>query len=79
MSGTVPFKVSAVDEGPVRLLTLERPEKLNAFTAEGYLVLTEQLAARGRRQRGGMRAHWLRSCVLGRRRPFGHGTTWRRG
>ncbi len=45
MGGTVPFKVGARDEGPVRLLTLERPEKLNAFTAEGYVALTEQLAA----------------------------------
>jgi len=43
--GTVPFRVSAADEGPVRLLTLERPEKLNAFTAEGYLALTAELAA----------------------------------
>lgn len=45
MSGATPFEVRAEDEGPVRLLTLHRPGKLNAFTAEGYMALTGQLAA----------------------------------
>ena len=38
-----PFAVLAEDHDRVRVLTLHRPEKLNAFTAEGYRVLTEEL------------------------------------
>jgi len=37
--------VDTVDHGAVRLLTLTRPDKLNAFTAQGYQVLARELAA----------------------------------
>jgi enoyl-CoA hydratase/carnithine racemase len=37
------FVVLAEDHDKVRVLTLQRPEKLNAFTAEGYRVLTDHL------------------------------------
>jgi enoyl-CoA hydratase/carnithine racemase len=42
---TPPFTVLAEDRGKVRVLTLNRPEKLNAFTADGYRVLARQLEA----------------------------------
>jgi enoyl-CoA hydratase/carnithine racemase len=37
------YKVATEDNGKVRLLTLERPGKLNAFTAEGYGALHRAL------------------------------------
>ena len=37
------FVIHAEDEGRVRTLRLDRPEKLNAFTARGYAALTERL------------------------------------
>ena len=37
------FKVGSSDRGKVRTLTLDRPDKLNAFTADGYRQLTQQL------------------------------------
>ena len=44
MSGaTSVFRMLSEDHGAVRLLTLDRPEKLNAFTPEGYRTLMEQL------------------------------------
>jgi enoyl-CoA hydratase/carnithine racemase len=39
------FAVRAEDEGRVRTLRLDRPHKLNAFTAHGYDALAAQLAA----------------------------------
>jgi len=39
------FEVRAQDEGRVRTLVLNRPHKLNAFTAPGYDALTAQLTA----------------------------------
>ena len=39
------YHVGVEDRGPVRILTLDRPAKLNAFTADGYRRLTERLAA----------------------------------
>jgi enoyl-CoA hydratase/carnithine racemase len=44
MSGPATFGVGSEDRGAVRVLTLQRPEKLNAFTAEGYRALAERLA-----------------------------------
>ena len=38
-----PFDVRAEDRDKVRVLTFDRPEKLNAFTADGYRVLTGRL------------------------------------
>jgi len=42
---TPPFEVSEDDHGTVRVLTLDRPEKLNAFTAGGYRTLAARLDA----------------------------------
>jgi enoyl-CoA hydratase/carnithine racemase len=39
------FAVAVEDHGGVRLLVLDRPAKLNAFTAQGYRVLSERLDA----------------------------------
>jgi enoyl-CoA hydratase/carnithine racemase len=39
------FAIRAEDEGRVRTLWLDRPHKLNAFTAHGYDALTDQLDA----------------------------------
>jgi len=39
------FRVDDEDRGAVRVLTLNRPDKLNAFTSQGYRALTERLAA----------------------------------
>ncbi len=39
------FAISTEDRGRVRILTLDRPEKLNCFTPEGYDCLSESLAA----------------------------------
>jgi len=38
-----PFAVLAEDHDKVRVLTLDRPAKLNAFTANGYRVLADHL------------------------------------
>ena len=43
---TPPFEVSEDDHGKVRVLTLDRPEKLNAFTAAGYRTLAARLRRR---------------------------------
>jgi enoyl-CoA hydratase/carnithine racemase len=40
---TSSFTVLAEDHGNIRVLTLNRPEKLNAFTADGYRVLVDRL------------------------------------
>jgi enoyl-CoA hydratase/carnithine racemase len=42
---TSSYAVSVEDHGKVRVLVLDRPTKLNAFTAEGYRVLRAQLEA----------------------------------
>jgi enoyl-CoA hydratase/carnithine racemase len=39
------YSVLAEDHDAVRVLTLNRPEKLNAFTAPGYVALTDRLDA----------------------------------
>jgi enoyl-CoA hydratase/carnithine racemase len=39
------FRVLCSDDDRVRLLTLHRPRKLNAFTAEGYTALKDELDA----------------------------------
>ena len=61
------FVVSAEDHEKIRALVLERPEKLNAFTAEGYGALAGQLDAAARDRR-------VSVCVLtGRGRAFSAG------
>ncbi len=45
MSQSSGYEVGAEDRGRVRVFTLERPEKLNAFTAEGYRALRQRLEA----------------------------------
>ncbi|HUY20767.1 MAG TPA: enoyl-CoA hydratase-related protein [Acidimicrobiales bacterium] len=46
MSQSTPdYEVSAEDRGPVRIVVLDRPRKLNAFTAEGYRALAARLDA----------------------------------
>ncbi len=46
MSGSTPeYVVSVEDHDHVRVLVLDRPAKLNAFTAEGYRALKGQLDA----------------------------------
>ena len=40
---TSSYAVSIEDHDKVRVLVLDRPAKLNAFTAEGYRVLRAQL------------------------------------
>jgi enoyl-CoA hydratase/carnithine racemase len=37
------YALSVEDTGKVRVVTLDRPEKLNAFTAEGYRLLRAEL------------------------------------
>jgi len=39
------YEIRAEDEGRIRTLLLDRPHKLNAFTAHGYAALTAQLDA----------------------------------
>jgi enoyl-CoA hydratase/carnithine racemase len=39
------FAIRTEDAGRVRTLVFDRPDKLNAFTAKGYTVLTEHLQA----------------------------------
>ncbi len=61
------FTLGREDRGAVRILTLDRPEKLNAFTADGYLQLTRQLGLAGSDDR-------VAVCVLtGRGRAFSSG------
>ena len=61
------FVVSAEDHEKIRVLVLDRPEKLNAFTAEGYGALAGQLDAAARDGR-------VSVCVLtGRGRAFSAG------
>jgi enoyl-CoA hydratase/carnithine racemase len=61
------FNVSTEDHGSVRVMTLDRPDKLNAFTAEGYRVLTAQL-------NGAAEQPHVAVCVLtGRGRAFSAG------
>ncbi|MGA2519915.1 MAG: enoyl-CoA hydratase/isomerase family protein [Acidimicrobiales bacterium] len=44
MSEVAPgYGVASEDRGAVRILVLERPQKLNAFVAEGYRVLSARL------------------------------------
>ena len=45
MSDDSPFAIRTEDAGRVRTLVFDRPDKLNAFTAKGYSVLTEHLQA----------------------------------
>lgn len=40
---SAPYVVSSEDRGRVRLLVLDRPDKLNAFTPDGYRALTAAL------------------------------------
>ena len=37
------YDVAVTDDGNVRVLTLNRPQKLNAFTPDGYRVLRARL------------------------------------
>jgi len=68
MDGATPeLEVLAEDRDGVRLLTLDRPQKLNAFTAAGYRALQEQLDAAATDER-------VAVCVLtGRGRAFSAG------
>jgi len=45
MGDSTSYDVREDDHDKVRLLTLNRPDKLNAFTPDGYRVLTERLDA----------------------------------
>ncbi|HXQ61472.1 MAG TPA: enoyl-CoA hydratase/isomerase family protein, partial [Acidimicrobiales bacterium] len=48
MDESVPaYAVSVEDHDAVRVLFLDRPSKLNAFTAKGYRALRSQLDAAG--------------------------------
>ena len=61
------YRVATEDHDRVRVFTLDRPEKLNAFTAEGYRVLTGELGAAAA-------APEIRACVItGRGRAFSAG------
>jgi enoyl-CoA hydratase/carnithine racemase len=37
--------IKVTDDGPVRILTLDRPDRLNAFTAQSYRLLAQHLTA----------------------------------
>lgn len=61
------FAIATEDRGRVRVLTLDRPEKLNSFTPVGYAALAEVLAAAAADDR-------VAVCVLtGRGRAFSSG------
>jgi len=61
------FAVTAEDRGKVRILVLDRPRKLNAFTADGYRALTAKLESAASDPR-------VAVCVLtGRGRAFSAG------
>jgi enoyl-CoA hydratase/carnithine racemase len=45
MSDDLPFAIQTEDEGRVRTLVFDRPDKLNSFTALGYTVLMDHLQA----------------------------------
>jgi enoyl-CoA hydratase/carnithine racemase len=42
---TAEFAIVTEDRGRVRILTFDRPERLNSFTPVGYALLTEVLAS----------------------------------
>jgi len=64
---TSEYGVSVEDHGKVRVLVLDRPAKLNAFTAEGYRVLKARLDEAGA-------DHDVAVCVLtGNGRAFSAG------
>jgi enoyl-CoA hydratase/carnithine racemase len=64
---TSEYGVSVEDHGKVRVLVLDRPAKLNAFTAEGYRVLKARLDEAGA-------DHAVTVCVLtGNGRAFSAG------
>ena len=69
MSESMPgYAVSVEDHDNVRVLVLDRPAKLNAFTAEGYRVL------KGRLDEAAAEDPTSRVCVLtGRGRAFSAG------
>ncbi len=67
MSESMGYAVSVEDYDTVRVLALDRPAKLNAFTAEGYRAL------KGRLDEASADPH-IRVCVLtGRGRAFSAG------
>ncbi len=68
MSGsTSGYTVAVEDHEQVRVLVLDRPQKLNAFTAEGYRALAAQLASSAQDR-------LVSVCVLtGRGRAFSAG------
>ena len=66
-SSSPAFTLRSEDRGAIRIVTFDRPEKLNAFTADGYRQLTRTLELAGSDDR-------VAVCVLtGRGRAFSSG------